>query len=148
MDLASRFSAALAAISSELVAENGYCALTVDARLVLHVALDGASGAVVLWSNFPASRGSEALNRRLLHANYFWQGAGGATWSLDPATDTPVLAEKLSPEQWDSAEFDALLQRFADRAMAWESELGDRAESSQAPATSSPEGFGNPFLRA
>jgi hypothetical protein len=148
MNLASRYSAALAAISSELVVENGYCALTVDARLVLHAALDDASGAVVLWSNFPALTASDTLNRRLLHANYFWQGAGGATWSLDPATDTPVLAEKLSLEQWDGGDFDGLLQRFADRAMAWESELSDRADGNSTPAPFAPEAFGNPFLRA
>ena len=146
MDLSARFSAALAAISPELVTENGYCALSVDARLVLHVALDDHSGAVVLWSNFPSLTPSEALQKRLLHANYFWQGTGGASWSLDPANDSPVLAEKLSSEQWDSPEFDALLQGFADRAMAWESELGDVTNA--APAPFSPEPFGNPFLRA
>jgi len=146
MDLSARFSAALAAISPELVTENGYCALSVDARLVLHVALDEASGAVVLWSNFPSLTASDALQKRLLHANYFWQGTGGACWSLDPASNSPVLAEKLASEQWDSPEFDALLQRFADRAMAWETELGDVTAASPAPYA--PEPFGNPFLRA
>jgi len=147
MDLSARFSAALAAISPELVTENGYCALSVDARLVLHLALDEASGDVVLWSNFPSVSASEALQKRLLHANYFWQGTGGASWSLDPASNSPVLAEKLASEQWDSPEFDALLQRFADRAMAWETELADTtADVSTAPYA--PEPFGNPFLRA
>ena len=148
MDLSARFSAALAAISPELVTENGYCALSVDARLVLHVALDEASGAVVLWSNFSSLAANEALQKRLLHANYFWQGTGGAAWILDPANDTPMLAERLTTAQWDSAEFDALLQRFADRAMAWETELGNGAEPASTLAPFSPEGFGNPFLRA
>ena len=147
MDLSARFSAALAAISPELVAEDGYCALSVDASLILHVALDEASGAVVLWSNFPSLAASAALQKRLLHANYFWQGTGGACWSLDPANDTPVLAEKLGSEQWDSPEFDALLQRFADRALAWETDLGD-VSTDAPPAPFSSEPFGNPFLRA
>lgn len=148
MDLSTRFSAALAAVSPELVAENGYCALSVDARLVLHVALDDASGTVVLWSNFPTVSSSDALQKRLLHANYFWQGTGGASWSLDPASDTPMLAERLPADQWDSPAFDTLLQRFADRAMAWETELGDDADAASSPAPFSPEPFGNPFLRA
>ncbi|WP_187394898.1 type III secretion system chaperone [Pigmentiphaga aceris] len=153
MDLSSRFSAALAAISPELVAEDNYCALTVDARLVLHVALDDHSGAVIVWSNFPLLPVTPALQKRLLHANYFWQGTGGSSWSLDPNTDTPMLAERLSTQQWDSPALDELLQRFADRAMAWQTELGDTAEESAAAEHSSAgsfssESFGNPFLRA
>jgi hypothetical protein len=148
MDLSARFSAALAAISPELVPENGYCALSVDARLVLHVALDEASGAVVLWSNLATVPSGDTLSKRLLHANYFWQGTGGATWSLDPATNTPVLAERLSAAQWEGVEFDGLLQRFADRALAWETELSEPGDTTTAPATFAPEAFGNPFLRA
>jgi hypothetical protein len=151
MDLSSRFSAALAAVSPELVADNGYCALAVDARLVLHVALDEATGDVVLWSNFPLLSGGEALMQRLLHANFFWQGTFGASWSIDPATAIPMLAERVAATHWDGPVFDGLLQRFADRAMAWETELGStpRADDHNtvcAPFSSDP--FDKNFLRA
>jgi hypothetical protein len=50
--------------------------------------------------------------RRILEANYFWKGTGGATLGLQPETGAAVLAERFAANTVTPELLESVLQRF------------------------------------
>lgn len=117
--------------------ESGYLAVIVDAQCTLQLQCTEDGRQASLFCVI-AELDDAALARiapRLLAANYFWQATGGATLGHDPASGRLVLARALTIEPFlaqGSAQaahrFVAELQAFADRAVAWQSQLPEWLE--------------------
>lgn len=122
--------------------EQGYCCLTFDQSIVVNVEHDPDSGDLLLysWLGRPG-RDREAVLADLLEANFFWQGTGGGTLSLERATGGVVLLDRVALAGLEISVFQRRLTGFVDRAEAWQRRLADGAGTSQ-PTALAPLPFG------
>ena len=89
----------------------------------------GDGGACVVSADLGplAEDDADALIVEMLEANYAFQGAAGATLSVDPATNHVFMRKRVWPDDSDE---DAVLPEivvFADKAREWQERLGKKA---------------------
>lgn len=95
----------------------------------VHVSLKPGDGGVCVVSADLGPLGeddADALIVEMLEANYAFQGAAGATLSVDPATSHVFLRKRVWPDDSDE---DAVLPEFvvfADKAREWQERLGKK----------------------
>ena len=96
----------------------------------VHVSLKpGDGGACVVSADLGplAEDDADALIVEMLEANYAFQGAAGATLSVDPATNHVFMRKRVWPDDSDE---DAVLPEFvvfADKAREWQERFGKKA---------------------
>ncbi|MEO1019673.1 MAG: type III secretion system chaperone [Pseudomonadota bacterium] len=109
----------------DLVAdEEGYCALSFD-ELAVNLQLDPATRELLIFAHLGEIDDDDpsALYARMLAANSFWQGTGGATLGIEPETQAVFLARTVSVRVLDDAAFEALLEGFIQQAEHWRQEV-------------------------
>lgn len=102
----------------------GRCVLDFDATRVTFEA-DEATEALFLYATLgllPADA-PVATMERLLAANLFWRGTGGATLGFDPASRRIVLAQSLPASRISEVAFKATVERFVTTAELWSASL-------------------------
>lgn len=110
---------------------HGVCALAVDGRLVVHLAVDEGEGRAVVYAtlgNLPPGE-REALLTGMLQAN----ATGWAVLALEPASGQPVLIHRFAVRDVDRSTLELLLEQFIAAAGDWQTALASRAPAS-APA--------------
>jgi hypothetical protein len=103
--------------------DEGYCALRFN-DLPVHLQYDGEKDEIVAFSRIGTANEEmlEVIYGMLLGANLFWQGARGATLSVEPDTDTVFIADHR-PAGLPDAAFQAWLGEFVDIAECWRDRL-------------------------
>ena len=103
--------------------EEGYCALTFD-DLPVHLQHDPEKDEIVAFSRIGTADEDrlEGIYGMLLGANLFWQGARGATLSVEPYTSTVFIADRR-PAGLSDAIFREWLGEFVEIAEFWQGRL-------------------------
>ena len=110
--------------------ENGYCCLSFD-EVVVNIESVGESSLVLLYSSLgvlPEDAGSEVY-RRLLGANYFFQGTAGATIGLDEATGAVAITRVVDAAGMEVLDWEGVIKAFVDAAESCAQLLQGPAES-------------------
>lgn len=97
--------------------ESGYCCLSFD-EVVVNIESVGESSLVLLYSSLgalPADAGPEVY-RRLLDANYFFQGTGGATIGLDTGMGAVAITRVVEAAGMEVLDWEAAIKAFVDAA--------------------------------
>ena len=100
----------------------------------VHVSLKpGDGGACVVSADLGplAEDDADALIVEMLEANYAFQGAAGATLSVDPVTNHVFMRKRVWPDDSDE---DAILPEiavFADKAREWRERIGEESTQKQ-----------------
>lgn len=97
--------------------ENGYCCLSFD-DVVVNIESVGDSSLVLLYSSLgalPADAGPEVC-RRLLEANYFFHGTGGATIGVDGPTGGVAITRVVDAAGMEVLDWEAVIKAFVDAA--------------------------------
>ncbi len=118
----------------------GLRSLAIGDELVVNLQHDAAAAEVVMFAvvaTLPPSPPQETL-LRLLHANRFWHGTGGATLSLDEhAPPRVILARRVAAAAVTPAQFVTLFEGFVDHLNDWHRLLGENDTSFDAMSTMS-----------
>lgn len=121
--------------------EDGYAAIGVDGKYLVHVQADARGGNLVLFSeigHLPEDRAGE-LALKLLEANLFWKDTGGGTLALEPGSRAVVLAYQEAAGPMEYARFEQLLQGFTNAVEHWTTTFSDwqngGADPSDAPSS-------------
>lgn len=112
---------------------NGVCALAVDGRLVVHLAVDEGEDRAVVYAplgSLPTVE-REAVLTAMLQAN----ATGWAVLALEPDSGQPVLIHRFALRDVDRSALELLLERFIATAGDWQTALAAGASAS-APADS------------
>ena len=112
------------------------CTLVFDDQWV-HLEEHEAGNAVLLYADvgrLPAEQSAaDGMCRRLLEANLFTAGTAGATLGVASASGLIALTLRIDLRACDYAEFESVLQRYVDTAIAWRDRLAGEA-AGPAPA--------------
>ena len=118
--------------------DEGACALSVDDRIVVHIAAAEPAGTAMLYAplgTIQASRKAE-LHQRMLSAN-FVAAAQNLALSLD-GEGMPVLLSHARVENLSNADFEQLVTRFVEVADGWVMELQGPAAADAAEPVAVP----------
>jgi hypothetical protein len=104
--------------------EGGYCALSFD-DLMVHLQHDPEQDELLVFARLGEIDDDEPaqLYARMLAANLFWQGTGGATLGLQPEDGMVFLCRKTPLRALDDAAFQQLLEQFVNTADSWRGEV-------------------------
>ncbi|HSV48180.1 MAG TPA: type III secretion system chaperone [Ramlibacter sp.] len=110
----------------------GLRSLAVGDALVVNLQHDAGTSEIVLFAvaaTLPPNPPAETL-LRLLRANRFWRGTGGATLSLDEhAPPRAILARRVAAAAVTPAQFVTLFEGFVDHLNDWHALLGEQDTS-------------------
>lgn len=131
---------------------DGVCRLVFDGKLAVDFE-SGEDGRVLhlysILSPLPGE-GTEMLCLRLLEANLFGRGTGGATFAVDPDPGDVVLFRTFDMERTDFQGFINQLESFVNHLEGWSREIiRTPSEAGAEPEAGPPPGESGPgFIRA
>lgn len=101
--------------------ENHYCCLSFDDEIILHLQYNKEADVLMLFSQLGTihAENQNTLYPRILKANLFWQGTGGATIGVDDETREVLMAYQTPLAMLDFAKFEALVEGFINTAEIW-----------------------------
>lgn len=104
--------------------DEGYCALSFD-DLMVHLQYDPAQDELLAFARLGEIDDDEPaeLYARMLAANLFWQGTGGATLGVQPEDGMVFLCRKTPLGPLDDGGFQQLLEQFVNTADSWRGEV-------------------------
>jgi hypothetical protein len=122
--------------------ESGCCQLEIDDKFVVHIGYDPRNANIVLYAVAAVLPDeSPAIWRAILIANRFWNGTGGATFSLDDTGRQIYLAYQC-PVDIATREIEPLLEWFVGMTESWSNRLLDfRLEPPGEPGNDEPPPF-------
>ncbi|MDK2124078.1 type III secretion system chaperone [Parachitinimonas caeni] len=124
--------------------ERGSCSLVFDQKYRVTLALDSARGRFVLHCEvaaLPVGLGKSAL-LALLQANYLWQGAQGATLSIDPPGQSLVLMYSVALAGAARDDINHAVESLLDAADIWSRYLESNASTRSAAEATPLRNFG------
>ena len=110
--------------------EEGVCTLYVDNEFLLNLFVNPNDGQLILWiplPELPAGERAETL-AALLRANLFWQQTQGATISMLPDADIPVLVRQDPIESIDVERLEELVANMVEATLELRPLFGLRSE--------------------
>ncbi len=101
--------------------DDNYCCLGFDDKIVVHLQYNEENDVVMLFCQIGIvdEDKAKAIYPRLLKANLFWQGTGGATIGLDDETREVLMAYQISVDGMDYPKFQELLEGFVNTSELW-----------------------------
>ena len=135
--------------------EDNYCCLGVDDKIVLHLQYNIENEILMLFAQVGKidDHHREAIYPRLLKANLFWQGTGGATLGVDDNGEV-LMAYQIVISNMDFQKFQDLLEGFVNTAELWINTLDavqkspEMLEEKSSKGSSSDEPMSGPGIRA
>lgn len=100
--------------------DNGYCCLGFDG-VIVNMELVPAARQLMLYAQlgFAPQPADVAFYERLLEANHFFRGTGGATIGVDPATRGIAMVYALPLDQLTPTLLEREVKGFVDIAESW-----------------------------
>jgi hypothetical protein len=104
--------------------DEGYCALRFD-DLEVHLQYEPEEDELLVFTRLGEIDDDEPaeLYGRMLAANLFWQGTGGATLGVQPEDGMVFLSRKVAMRALDDAKFRQLLEQFVNTGDDWRREV-------------------------
>lgn len=101
--------------------EDNYCCLGFDDKIVLHIQYNKENEVLMLFSQIGTidEDKTKAIYPRLLKANLFWQGTGGATIGVDDESREVLMSYQVPMSFMDFHKFQELLEGFVNTAELW-----------------------------
>ena len=101
--------------------EDNYCCLGFDDKIVTHIQYNEENNIIMLFSQIGivAKDKQAVIYPKLLKANLFWQGTGGATVGVDDETNEVVLCYQTTFYDFDFKKFEELLEGFVNTSELW-----------------------------
>lgn len=101
--------------------EENYCCLGFDEKIITHIQYNEPNDVLMLFAQL-GSIDEDKVNDiypRLLKANLFWQGTGGATLGVDDETREVLMAYQVPLQMLDFPKFQELIEGFINTAELW-----------------------------
>lgn len=100
---------------------DNYCCLGFDEKIITHIQYNAENDLIMLFSQLGTVKEEKAadLYPRLLKANLFWQGTGGATIGVDDETREILLAYQVAMGDMDYQKFQDLMESFVNTSELW-----------------------------
>lgn len=101
--------------------EDNYCCLGFDEKIVTHLQYNAENDVLMLFTQIGTIDENKVTDiyPRLLKANLFWQGTGGATLGVDDETREVMLAYQVPLEVLDFPKLQELLEGFVNTSELW-----------------------------
>ena len=122
--------------------KDNYCCLGFDDKIVTHLQYNEESEVLMLFAQLGTIDEDKTADiyPRLLKANLFWQGTGGATIGVDDETREVLLSYQVAMRLIDFSKFQELLEGFINTAELWINTLETVQHGGGAKATPAKEG--------
>lgn len=101
--------------------KDNYCCLGFDDKIITHLQYSDANEVLMLFAQLGVIDEDKVndIYPRLLKANLFWQGTGGATIGVDDETREVLISYQTSMQFMDFPKFQELLEGFINTAELW-----------------------------
>lgn len=101
--------------------KDNYCCLGFDDKIITHLQYNEENDVLMLFAQLGTIDEDKAVEiyPRILKANLFWQGTGGATIGVDDETREVLMSYQIAMRLLDSAKFQELLEAFINTAELW-----------------------------
>lgn len=101
--------------------EDNYCCLRFDDKITVHIQYNKESDNVMLFAQLGIIDEDKTVHLypRLLQANLFWQGTGGATIGVDEESREVLLSYQTSMQLLDFQKFQDLMEGFINTSELW-----------------------------
>ncbi len=101
--------------------EDNYCCLGFDDKIIVHLQYNEENEVLMLFGQLGEIKEewAEQLYPRILKANMFWQGTGGATLGVDDETREIMMSYQIGIRFLDFPKFQELLEGFINTAELW-----------------------------
>lgn len=101
--------------------KDNYCCLGFDDKIITHLQYNEENEILMLFAQLGTIDEDKtvALYPRLLKANLFWQGTGGATIGIDDETREVLMSYQTPMRFIDFPKFQELLEGFINTAELW-----------------------------
>lgn len=105
--------------------QDDYCCLEFDKKIVVHLQYSVENDVLMLFSQLGIIDEDKTadLYSKILKANLFWQGTGGATIGVDDQTREALMAFQIALSLLDFNKFQELLEGFVNTSELWISTL-------------------------
>lgn len=112
--------------------DKGCCCLVFDNQILANIAFEERLARLVLFSYLGQVRRSGARTYAgMLEGNFFWQGTGGATLSIEGGSGSAVLIQALPLATLDAETFHKTMEDFVNTAEHWIGRLRLLAEGDE-----------------
>lgn len=100
---------------------DNYCCLKFDNKITTHIQYNKEGDMIMLFAQLGAidEDKTATLYPRLLQANLYWQGTGGATIGVDEETREVLLSYQTPMQLLDYNRFQQLIEGFINTAELW-----------------------------
>lgn len=101
--------------------DDNYCCLGFDDKIITHLQYNEENDVVMLFAQLGVVDEDKAalIYPRILKANLFWQGTGGATLGVDDESKEVLMAYQIPIQMLDFSKFQELLEGFINTAELW-----------------------------
>lgn len=101
--------------------KDNYCCLGFDDKIITHLQYSDANEILMLFAQLGVIDEDKVndIYPRLLKANLFWQGTGGATIGVDDETREVLISYQTPMQFMDFPKFQELLEGFINTAELW-----------------------------
>lgn len=105
--------------------EDNYCCLGFDDKIITHIQFNAENEVLMLFAQLGTIDEDKTtlIYPRILKANLFWQGTGGATIGVDDETREVLMCYQIPMAFMDFQKFQELLEGFINTAELWISTL-------------------------
>lgn len=101
--------------------EDDYCCLGFDDKIIVHLQYSRENDMLMMFCQIGTVEKHfyDVIFPRILKANMFWQGTGGATLGADAETGEVLMAYQMSVQFMEYPKFQELLEGFINTAELW-----------------------------
>lgn len=101
--------------------KDNYCCLGFDDKIIVHLQYSEVNEILMLFAQLGTIDEDKVndIYPRLLKANLFWQGTGGATLGVDDETREVLISYQTPIQFMDFPKFQELLEGFINTAELW-----------------------------
>lgn len=101
--------------------KDNYCCLGFDDKIIIHLQYNEENEVLMLFAQLGSIDEDKTVDLypRLLKANLFWQGTGGATLGVDDETREVLMSYQVPMMLLDFSKFQELLEGFINTAELW-----------------------------
>lgn len=101
--------------------DDDYCCLGFDDKIVTHLQYNEENDVLMMFAQLGIIDEDKQADMypRILKANLFWQGTGGATIGIDDETREVLMCYQTSMNHLDFQKFQELLEGFINTSELW-----------------------------
>lgn len=101
--------------------EEGYCCLAFDEKIIVHIQYNYPNDAIMFFCQIGQlnEESQKRLRKKILRADFLWQGTAGTTIGVDNETGEVMMAYQVGMESLNMEGFQEALKGFVETAEKW-----------------------------